>query len=80
MVALDLQDTYFPSPVLQAHSCYLWFTVDREHFQFSVLPSGLTSAPRVFTKVIAVVAAHLRKSEVLVFPYLDNIMLMAGSH
>ena len=34
--------------------------------------SGLTSAPQAFTNVMAVVAAHLRRSEVPVFPYLND--------
>ncbi|XP_078538101.1 uncharacterized protein LOC144823449 [Lissotriton helveticus] len=64
MVALDLQDAYFHISVLPAHLRYLQFTVGHEHFQFTVLPIGLNSAPRVFTKVMTVVAAHLRRSEV----------------
>ncbi|XP_078497067.1 uncharacterized protein LOC144753171 [Lissotriton helveticus] len=79
MVALDLQDAYFHIPVLPAHRRYLRFMVGHEHFQFTVLPFGLTSAPRVFTKVMAVVAAHLRRLGVSVFPYLDDWLLKAGS-
>ena len=67
MVAFDLQDAYLQIPVLQAHKRCLQFTVGQEHFQFAVLPFGLTSAPLVFTKVIAVVAAHLRRSGVPAF-------------
>ena len=79
MVALDLQDAYFHMPVLQAHRCYLWFTVGQEHLQFAVFPFGLTIAPWVFIKVMAVVAAHLPQSGVPVFPYLDNWLLKTGS-
>ena len=78
MVALALQDAYFHILVLQAHRCYLQFTVGQEHFQFAVLPFGLTSAPQMFTKVMAVVIAHLRRSVVPVFPYLDDWLLKAG--
>ena len=45
LAALNLQDTYFHSPVLQAHRRYLRFTVGQEHFQFAVFPFGLTSGP-----------------------------------
>ena len=72
IVALDLQDAYFHIPVLQSHRRYLWFQVGQEHFQFSVLPFGLTSTARVFTKLLAVVAAHLRRTGMPVFPYLDE--------
>ncbi|KAJ1202912.1 hypothetical protein NDU88_006707 [Pleurodeles waltl] len=77
MVALDLQDAYFHIPILPSHRHYLRFKVGHEHFQFTVLPFGLTSAPRVFTKVMAVVAAHLHRSGISVFPYLDDWLLKA---
>ena len=43
MIELDLRATYFHIPALQAHRCYLWFTVGQEHFQVAVLPFGLTT-------------------------------------
>ena len=78
MVALHLQIAYFHIPVLQVHQRYLRFTMGQEHFQFAVLPFGLTSAPLVFTKVMAVVAAHLQRSGVPVFPYFDDWLQKAG--
>ncbi|KAJ1085492.1 hypothetical protein NDU88_005624 [Pleurodeles waltl] len=72
MVALDFQDAYFHIPTLPAHRHYLRFVKGHEHYQFTVLPFGLTSAPRVFTKVMAVVAAHLPRLGVTVFPYHDD--------
>ena len=72
MVALDLQDAYFHIPILKRHQRYLQFTVGQEHFQFAFLPFGLTSAPWVFTKVMAVVAAYLHRLGIPVYPYLDD--------
>lgn len=57
MVALDLQDIYFHIPILPAHRCYMRFKVGHQHYQFAVLPFGITSAPWVFTKMMMVVAA-----------------------
>ena len=79
MVVLDLQDAYLHIPILQSHLRCLRFQVGHKHFQFSVLPFGLTSAPRVFTKVMVVVAAHLKRLGIPVFAYLDNWLLKAGS-
>ena len=45
----------------------------------AVLPFGLTSASWVFTKAMAMVAAHLQRSVVTVFPYLDDWLMKAGS-
>ena len=75
MVALDLQDAYFHISVLQSHTHYLQFQVVHKHFQFSVPPFGLTSAPWVVTKVMVVVAAHLRRLSIPDFTYLDDWLL-----
>ncbi|KAJ1094269.1 hypothetical protein NDU88_007347 [Pleurodeles waltl] len=61
MVSVDLQDAYFHIPILKSHRKYLRFVVGSQHYQFAALPFGLTSAPRVFTKVMSVVAAELKK-------------------
>ncbi|KAJ1112338.1 hypothetical protein NDU88_000606 [Pleurodeles waltl] len=79
MVSVDLQDAYFHIPILKSHRKYLRFVVGLQHYQFAVLPFGLTSAPRVFTKVMSVVAAELRRKGIAVFPYLDDWLIKAKS-
>ncbi|KAJ1087084.1 hypothetical protein NDU88_000278 [Pleurodeles waltl] len=79
MVCVDLQDAYFHIPILKSRRKYLGFVVGSQHYQFAVLPFGLTSAPRVFTKVMAVVAANLRRKGIAVFPYLDDWLIKAKS-
>lgn len=39
----------------------------------------MASRPRVFTKVMVVVAAHLRTRGVIIFPYIDNWLIVAKS-
>ncbi|KAJ1098777.1 hypothetical protein NDU88_003884 [Pleurodeles waltl] len=79
MVSVDLQDAYFHIPILKSHKKYLRFVVVSQHYQFAVLPFDLTSAPRVFTKVMSVVAAELRKRGIAVLPYLDDWLIKAKS-
>ncbi|KAJ1168845.1 hypothetical protein NDU88_000758 [Pleurodeles waltl] len=79
MVSVDLQDAYFHIPILKSHRKYLRFVVGSQHYQFAVLPFGLTSAPRVFTKVMSVVTAELRRKGIAVFPYLDDWLIKAKS-
>ncbi|KAJ1151718.1 hypothetical protein NDU88_004498 [Pleurodeles waltl] len=79
MVALYLQDAYFHIPVLPAHRHYLLFVEGHKHFQLTMLPFGLTSAPWVFMKVIAVVVAHLCRLRVSIFLYLDDWLLRAST-
>ncbi|XP_070803767.1 uncharacterized protein [Pituophis catenifer annectens] len=61
LVSIDLMEAYLHIPILPKHRQYLRFSYAGKHFQYRALPFGLASAPRVFTKVLAVVAAHLRQ-------------------
>ena len=55
-VSINLKDAYFHVPIHVRSRCLLRFTLTMDAelriFQFRALPFGLTSAPRVFTKVI----------------------------
>ncbi|CAM2118828.1 unnamed protein product [Caretta caretta] len=47
--------------------------MDDNHHQYKVLPFGLSTAPLVFSKVLAVVAAYLRKQGDIIFPYSKTV-------
>ncbi|KAJ1121781.1 hypothetical protein NDU88_000300 [Pleurodeles waltl] len=79
MCSIDLQDAYFHIPIAPKHQKFLRFRVALQHYQFRVLPFGLKSAPRVFSKCMAVVAAHLRRQRIYIYPYLDDWLLKASS-
>ena len=51
LVAIDLSDAYMHIPIREAHRKFLRFKINGQAFQFKVLPFGLATAPRVFTKV-----------------------------
>ncbi|KAG6928074.1 ORF 3, partial [Chelydra serpentina] len=72
---VDLQDAYFHIHIFEGHKRFLRFLVGQDHYQFTVLPFGLSTAPRVFTKCMAVVAAYLKRQGVQIFPYLDDWLL-----
>lgn len=40
-----------------------------------MLPFGLSTAPRVFSEVLAVVTTQLHKNKISVFPYLDDCLI-----
>ena len=48
-------------------------------YEFVSLPFGLGPAPRLFTKILRPVAAHLRKLGLRLIFYLDDILLLGGS-
>lgn len=70
--SLDLSDAYLHIPIFPKHRKYLRFCVQGVVYQFKVLCFGPTSAPRVFTKIISVVAAYLRKRGIRMTIYLDD--------
>ncbi|XP_029441229.1 uncharacterized protein LOC115080906 [Rhinatrema bivittatum] len=79
LATLDLTEAYLHVGIRADHQRYLRFAVLGQHFQFQALPFGLATAPRTFTKIMVVVAAHLRKEGCLVHPYLDDWLIRAKS-
>ncbi|CAM4666821.1 unnamed protein product [Lepidochelys kempii] len=77
ILALDLQDAYFHVTIHPMHRRFLQFTLCNLHYQYKVLPFNLSTAPRIFSKVLAVASAHLRKQGVTIFAYLDDCLLKA---
>lgn len=73
MATIDLKDAYFHIDILPKHRKFLRFAVSHTHLQDKSLPFGLSAAPRVFTKMMVVIAAHLR----LIFPYIDDWLIVA---
>ncbi|CAJ0924436.1 unnamed protein product, partial [Ranitomeya imitator] len=61
------------------HQRFLRFAIQKDRYQFTALPFGLASAPRVFTKVMAVVIAILRSKGILLIPYFDDLMIKGPS-
>ena len=59
MASLDLKDTYYSVPVAMEDRPFLRFRWEDTLYQFSCLPMGLTSAPRIFTKIMKPVLASL---------------------
>ena len=79
MISLDLQDAYLQVPVHHDSRRYLRFVVDEKPFQFRVLCFGLTTAPQVFTRIMAPVFAILHRHGVRMLRYLDDWLILASS-
>lgn len=47
---------------------------------FINLPSGLTTAPRNFTKLFKVVISHLRLKSIKIISYLDDVLIVGNSY
>ena len=73
---IDLKDAYFAIPIHPDHRKYLRFIWKGQVYQFRVLPFGLASGPRIFTKLLKPAIALLRRVGVRMVQYLDDYMLM----
>ena len=79
MASLDLTDAYYAVPVASCCQKYLKFYAGDNLYQYTCLPNGLASGPRLFTKIMKPVFAHLRKQGFVSSGYLDDTYLQGTS-
>ena len=77
--SIDLKDAYYSVRISPEHQKYLKFEWNDQLFQFTRMPNGLSSAPRVFTKVVKCLFANLRGLGYLSLVYLDDSLLAGDS-
>lgn len=76
MSSVDLKNAYYSIPVATEHQQFLQFFWEKRLFQFTSLPQGLSSAPRLFTKLLKPVYATLRRLGYLNVGYIDDSLLV----
>lgn len=77
--SLDLRDAYFSLGIRNSDRKYLKFWWKDTLYEFTCLVFGLSTAPRVFTKVMKVVFSHIRKFGISSFFYIDDSLLQDQS-
>lgn len=70
--SLDLKDAYFHIPIHPTSRKFLRVCLMGKVFQFRALPFGLSSAPWLFTKVMAEIKALVHAEQTSLFQYLDD--------
>ena len=70
--SIDLEDAYNAVRVHPSDRKYLRFRYEGKLYQFTCLPNGLSSAPRIFTKITKVVYATLREKGINCVGYIDD--------
>lgn len=59
IASIDWKDAYYSVPVASEYWKYLCFGWQGKVFQFTCLPNGLSSAPRLFAKITKPLFSHL---------------------
>lgn len=78
-MTVDFKHAYFSVHVQPDQRKWLRFLWENHHYQFTSLPQGLSSAPRLFTKLLKPALAHLRKLGMIVSCYIDDCIFIASS-
>ena len=79
MASVDLRDAYYTVPVHPEHKKYLKFLFNGTLYQYTCLPNGLSSAPRIFTKLLKPVFATLHEQGYLNSGYIDDSYLQGDT-
>ena len=79
MASIDLKDAYYSVSVDTNHRKYLRFIWKNQLFQFTCLPNGLSSAPRIFTKLMKPVYSSLRCKGFENVGYIDDTYLKGST-
>ena len=72
MATFDFCDAYLTISISGQHVKFLKFTWQGKTYMYVVLPFGISSAPRKFTKVLKPILALLRHQGIIVLTYIDD--------
>ena len=76
MCQIDLKDAYFCVPLHQKYRKYIRFCWEGQLYELLCLCFGLGPAPRIFAKLLKISIAILRRINVRIIVYLDDMLLM----
>ena len=78
-ISIDLSDAYYCIAMHILSMPYLTFIFLGIYYQFTCLPQGLSSAPRIFTKVMRVVLSYLRIRGIRIAAWIDDFLVASSS-
>lgn len=75
--SIDLKDAFHSVKVAPTFRKYLRFIWNGNKYQYTCMPNGLSSAPRIWTKLLKPVFSYLRKNGYANVAYIDDSFLQA---
>lgn len=79
LILVDLLDAYLHVPIRKQHQKFLRFAVCDQHDQFTCLPFGICTVPRVFSKILLSIISLIRLEGIQIYHYLDDIIVLGDS-
>lgn len=79
MGSIDLRDAFYTVAIHHEYRRFLCFPWKGSFYQFNAMPFGLTSAPRIFTKILKPVFSDFRANGHEGFTYLDDSFVIGRS-
>jgi len=80
ITSIDVKGAFFHIPIAPNSRYWLQFIADGTIYHFQTLPFGVTTAPYIWTKVLAQIINHLRRRGIRLSVYMDDILIAAFSH
>ena len=80
MCSVDLKSAYYSVPIDCSFRKYLRFSWQGQFYHFTCLPNGLSSAPRIFTKLLKPIFSFLRANGYCSVYYLDDSLLTSNNY
>jgi hypothetical protein len=77
MASIDWSNAYYSVPVGYESRKFLAFQWEGQIYQYTCLPNGLASAPRIFTRITKVLFSELRKRGMTSVSYIDDCLLIS---
>ena len=75
LASIDLKDAYLHVPIHPDYHKYLRFVFQERHYQWEVLPFGISVAPWLFTRITTPIVGYLHSVGVRLEAYLDDLIL-----
>ena len=77
---MDREHFTSETPIAKKSRKYLQFIYHNKLYQFCVLLFGISTAPRVFSKILKPVIVLLRTRGISLIIYLDDLLIAAGTY
>ena len=79
LVSIDVKDAYLHVPIHPQYRRYLHLAFQGKVYRFRVLPFGIATAPYVFTRLVAAMAARFHREGIRFYHYLDDWLIVGDS-